>query len=637
MTKLDARHWSQQIESAESYYRHYTNECDRIDNVYVGKSNADYSQSSHSTHYKSNYYNILYANVDTLRPFIYNSLPGPVVSRRYAFGAQVENLPKPLEGEVQNLPITQNILQEFSNELQRADQSGKRIAQALERLLDLNIKSYDFDGVLEKIRDDYIKFSRGIGWIDFCEDEIDDETKKQIVEVSYVQRKDFLMCPARSWDEVSWVARRHWLTEESSKDFQRKKRIKKNLSEILSFSHTTEGYKEDVSQKMHGEKEYYSPLWEIWSKDDERVYWWAPSVQKGSNAIILEEEDPYSLDGFYPTPRPPIYISASDSMLPVPEYRQYMMQAIELENVSRRITRLTESIKVSGAYLQTGDNQALSNMLSSADLTMTPLTNMPPGSKMNDLIEFLPIQPSIVALQQLYVQRQQILDVIFQITGISDIVRGVTAASETATAQQIKGNFAGSRIGGRRKPFERYVRDLLRMKAEIMAEKFDASTMTFMTKSLVTREDAETLKSDRLRSYVIDVNTEEMVAADDQAEKRDATQFLGQITQLMQVLLPLAQQSPGSVQFVQASLKFVARKFRAGREFEDAVDNMADSLAQPQQPQPSEAEIEIAKIRAKGEVDLRKQREDHLFEAKESEKAREFKVGEDLLAAGVTQ
>jgi hypothetical protein len=67
---------------------------------------------------------------------------------------------------------------------------------------------------------------------------------------------------------------------------------------------------------------------------------------------------------------------------------------------------------------------------------------------------------------------------IYEVTGISDIVRGASKANETATAQQIKGQWAGLRISTRQKRFADFARDLIRLKAEVIAERFDPQTLS---------------------------------------------------------------------------------------------------------------------------------------------------------------
>jgi hypothetical protein len=74
--------------------------------------------------------------------------------------------------------------------------------------------------------------------------------------------------------------------------------------------------------------------------------------------------------------------------------------------------------------------------------------------------------------QQLYVAREACKQVIYEITGIADIMRGQTNASETLGAQEIKPTWGTLRLKRLQREVQRYSRDLLRMMLEIAATKF---------------------------------------------------------------------------------------------------------------------------------------------------------------------
>jgi len=62
-------------------------------------------------------------------------------------------------------------------------------------------------------------------------------------------------------------------------------------------------------------------------------------------------------------------------------------------------------------------------------------------------------------------------------------MRGATEASETLGAQQLKAQYGGLRISTRQERFQMFVRDILRIKAELIVEHFDADTLRLMTGS----------------------------------------------------------------------------------------------------------------------------------------------------------
>ena len=169
-------------------------------------------------------------------------------------------------------------------------------------------------------------------------------------------------------------------------------------------------------------------------------------------------------------------------MLPQPLYEFYREQAEELNRVSRRINKIVNALKVRGFY----DSQIgnLGQLLEKPDNTLLPAENvaaMQQGQTLEKSIWLMPLGELITVLQQLYVQRTQVKALIYEITGISDIVRGASAASETLGAQKIKESWVTLRIKRLQKAVQRYLRNSLRLMAEIALSKLSPETVQEMT------------------------------------------------------------------------------------------------------------------------------------------------------------
>jgi hypothetical protein len=118
--------------------------------------------------------------------------------------------------------------------------------------------------------------------------------------------------------------------------------------------------------------------------------------------------------------------------------------------------------------------------------------------------------------------------------GISDIMRGATKASETATAQRIKGSMGTNRLEDMRQQAGNFVRDLLRLKGEIIAKNFDAETLSAMTGEDVTPAVMAILRSDFQRTCSIDIEAESTVAVDEQAEQQSMAMIMQAVQGVMQ-------------------------------------------------------------------------------------------------------
>ena len=92
---------------------------------------------------------------------------------------------------------------------------------------------------------------------------------------------------------------------------------------------------------------------------------------------------------------------------------------------------------------------------------------------------------------------QQLIDDVYQIAGISDIMRGDGDAHETATAQNIKAQFGSTRLRPRQQELARFCRDICRLTAEIICNHFQPDTIMAMANMPLPSE-AEVLQQQQL-------------------------------------------------------------------------------------------------------------------------------------------
>jgi hypothetical protein len=227
-------------------------------------------------------------------------------------------------------------------------------------------------------------------------------------------------------------------------------------------------------------------------------------------------------------------------------------------------------------------------------------------------IDLLPLDTLANALMQCYRAREDIKAQIYEITGISDIIRGQTSASETATAQQIKGQYAGLRLRSMQEEVALFATDLLRLKAQIICTKFQAQTilaysaadqMSDADKELVP-EALQLLAVEPLRNFRIDVAADSLVQIDENQNKQDRLEFLSAFSGFLREAIPAAQGAPQIVPMLVDMMKFGVGAFKGARSIEGSLDRMLDQFkqqqAQPQQPKP---DPEMMKLQAQQQGD----------------------------------
>ena len=427
--------WTKELENSNNYEQKWRDEAGKYFDIYKDQYNSDYNDSKR--------YNVFWANTQTLRPLVFSKLPKP------------------------------NITQRFLDE----DEIAKITSEMMERVVDLYLNDADAEDVIGKCRDDYLVGGRGVARVCYDPEEVIkmedgseefDPTDKKC-RIEYWPWEDFRMSTEKEWTKVRWIAFRHYKTrEELIEDFGAKgKAVSLNKTRLDSLDKPNENELFKMAE-----------VWEIWDKEAEEVIF---ATLGGDGVLLSREEDPYKLRSFFPMPAPLGSKSDPCSLMPIPLYRYYKSQAEELNQVDARIKSLIQQCKATGIYNSVAEGSDIEALFNGEDGTFTPLKGTGGLQKASDMVLFKPLQEIILAITELQQHKIEIINAIRDITGISDIVRGVSMASETATAQQLKGNFAISRIQPLQKEIEFWARDLIRLLIEMTIENYSIEELIQMT------------------------------------------------------------------------------------------------------------------------------------------------------------
>ena len=523
----------------------------------------------------SSRFNILWANTEIMLPAIYGSTPIPEVRRRYG----------------------------------DADPVGRQTAEVLERALKYVIDAYDFDSRMVKATQDYLLPGRGVTRVRYVpefrsrrqevslfspmgeeleipENALEDdegyyteEEEKYYEEVvcEHVHWEDFRRGAGRAWDEGEWIAFRHLMTKDDLiEEFGAR-------AEKVNMNYESDEYGDDDGDAMKR-----GVVWEVWDKVDRVVCWIAPSFNEEA---LRMDEDPLGLEGFFPIPEPIMSISTTNSLIPVPEYNMYKDQAEELDLITHRINRIIGGMKLRGIF--DSSVPEFDRLFGEDDNAMIPSQNggiALQNGGMDKAIWMLPIGQHAQILQNLYIQRDQVKQIIFEVMGIADIMRGSSKASETAQAQSIKAQYGSQRMSRRMKDVEKFARNLLRLKAEIIAEHFSPESIQAMTGVQVTPEMMQLMRDQGARSFRIDIETNSTIAPEVAEDKRALNDLLQGIASSVTAITPAVQAGILPMESAKAIIMAALRKFQMGRMVEEALDQGEMQQQQQQQQQQDPAE-----------------------------------------------
>lgn len=453
-------------------------------------------------------------------------------------------------------------------------------------------KRYDKDTVLSDDMGDYVE----------------GETYKPVVnervDVLFVHYRDLVHGPASSWQLVPWVAARHHMRKRKLAD-----RFGKACAAQIQQAKDDEQRK---NPKNGAAARDTTPIWEIWDKERGQVRWVCEFYKDG---FLDEIDDPLNLGDFFPCPRPLYGSLTPDSLIPTPDYEQYKDQALELDRLTDRALRIAKSIRVAGVY--DGAVKELQKLFNESDgdnyVPVPTWAAFADKGGLKSAMDTLPLDEKVQALKAIYEVRQAAKADLYEVTGISDIMRGDTDPNETKGAQTLKANFGSKRLKERQAEVARFVRDTIALVAEVIAEHFRPEQIFKMAgaQTLADPNDPNSqqmvtaaialLKDQGARDFQLDIETDSTVAIDEDAEKQTTVEFVTAVTQYLEQAGLILQTSPAMMPLLMEMLMFAVRRFKAGRDleqtFEKAVDAVGQEQAQKaQQPAPPSPEDEKIKL-----------------------------------------
>jgi hypothetical protein len=418
--------------------------------------------------------------------------------------------------------------------------------------------------------------------------------------VDYIYWKDFFWSPARTWDEVRWVARRVYMTKD-----QLVARFGEEIAKVVPLGTLKPRGSNDQTPKHDVWSK--AEVFEIWNKEDKKVYWLA----KGCEVILDVKEDPLGLESFFPCPKPLAANITSSNFMPRADYIFAQDQFDELDEINTRITWLTRAAKVVGVYDKSADG--IQRMFSqAAENQLIPVDNWAMFAEAGGIkgkVEWVPIEAVVNAIERLRQYRQDKTMQIYEVLGISDIMRGSSKASETAAAQQIKAQFGSTRIQLMQFYIAEWITQALRIKAEIIAKHFQPDTIAVRSNIMRTPDAPyaqaaiQLIKDEKLAEYRISVEADSMAAMDWAAERDAAVQFMQGLGAFISQVSPVAQSTPGAGPFLLRLMQWAVAKFRVSTEIESVLDQaigaMNQQLQNPPQPQPDpQLLLEAEKIKS---------------------------------------
>ena len=536
-------------------------------------------------------FNILWANVQTLIPAVYSKLPTADVSRRFGDNDPVSRvasnlIERAIDYEIEQYPDFRNTMKHC---VEDRFLGGRGVAWV----------RYEPHVAPQGIEDDGLEVTEDVETRESQEGDVPEQIEYECAPTDYVHWRDFGHSTARTWEEVTCVWRRVYMSREAL--------VERFGEEKAKQIPLNQGPKPLNAYSKSREQNNKAEIFELWDKETGKVYW----LSKGLPEFIDVRDDPLGLEEFFPCPKPLYATTTSDNLIPVPDFVLYQDQAAELDILSDRIDGLVKSLRVRGVF--DASQPALQRLLTEGDNnSLIPVDKwMAFGEKggLKGSIDLLPLDTLAQALIQCYQARDNIKQQIYEITGISDIIRGASYASETATAQQIKGQYAGLRLRSMQEEVSLFASQLIKLKAQIICSKFQPQTiLAYAAAGQMQPADQQLIpqalqliRDKPLRNFRIEIAADSLVQIDEQQMKQERMEFMQAFAGFMSQSLPVAQNSPEMIPMMVELMKFGVQSFKGARSIEGMLDQALDQLKQQAgQPKPN-PEAQKAQVQAQAD------------------------------------
>jgi hypothetical protein len=470
-TQLDGealqRRWVMEIERYERKANQFKKRGDLILQRYTAEKKDEQA--------KLTTFNVLWSNIQTLKPALYSKDPTPEVERRFKDNDPVGRVAaEVLERSCTNLLATQKFGDSVRLVILDRLLPGRgimwvRYLPHFKKVSDQDPASDDAGAQLQTTEQKEHLAAPGGPQNSITDDAVEDveEVEWEEVKFDFVPWTDFGHTVARTWEECDGIWRIAYLDRQEVK-----KRFGSVIAAALNYDQKPDGLDKDAEGQDGLNK---AKVYEIWDKRTKRVI----RLSKTHPTPLEVMDDPLELDGFWPMPLPLQATTSSKSIIPTADYILWQDQAKELDRLSHRITMLTRALKVVGVY--DASVQALGQLLSGgSENALVPVDSFAAFAEKGGLkgaVELLDVSAVAEILIKLYEARDRVKADIYEISGLSDLLRGASDPEETAAAQKIKAGYVNVRLKDMQREVQVFARDAIKIAAEIVCGQFAMETI----------------------------------------------------------------------------------------------------------------------------------------------------------------
>jgi hypothetical protein len=576
----EVQYWNKELDLAETFVRDWHDDADRAVDNYLD----DYGDSLPT---RPKYrLNLFHANVTTLMSIMVSQTPKVEADRRFA---------------------------------DPNDDVGRVAAEMMTRLLqnDMNDPDDTYVTVLRQALQDRLLAGLGVARVRYSmteEGEGDLAAKKdEWCDIEYHHWRDVLWSPCRTPAELRWKAFRVYMTKAEVIA-----RFGEEVAEHIPYSsrganlEPENGAEGNVTQ---GEAHSQAAVWEIWDKPSKTVRWYV----KGYDKFLDKKDDPVGFDGFWCDPPWLVANVTTKRYLPKPDFMLASDLYEEINELEARVALLTKACKVVGVY--PANATEIGRLLTEAcENQMIPVEAWAMFAERGGLkgqIDYFPVKDVVEAIAVLSTQQQMRIQQLYQVTGMSDILRGqATTQGVTATEQRIKAQFASTRIQFLQEEFAVFATELLNKKVTLIRKYYDPERIKALS-NIMSTPDAQfadqaiaLIKDESAFNCRVVIRAESLAQIDYDSLKQERGEFMNAVSAFLGNAGPVLEQMPDAAPFLLELLKFQLAGMKGANQMEGVIDAAIAGLLKKQEadaqkpPEPTpEERAEQAKVQGQMQIE----------------------------------
>ena len=419
----------------------------------------------------------------------------------------------------------------------------------------------------------------------------------------------------RNWSDLRWIAYRSYLTKDEVEE-----RWGKEAADQMEYKKQMVSDSEDTTDDPDTNSVWIkAEIWEVWDKDERKIHYVALN---GPKKVLESKEDPLGLQQFFPSP--PFFLANPTTSFysPVPDFHIAQDLYNEIDKLQTRISIITEAVKVVGVY--DSSSEGIQRMFKEGvDNTLIPVENWAMFGEKGGLqgsIDWFPLEDVVNGLVRLREIRDETIQLLYQITGMADILRGGDGGQyEAAATSQMKAKFASVRVQALQDQFSKFASDLMSLKAEVIMKHFSPETIAAKSNiensfdRQLAPEALRLLKDPQLARMRVKIRPESVAMVDYAQLKQERTEYINAIAMFMQSAAPMLEGDPKMKPYLFQLLQWGLSGFKGASDIEGVLDQaieqaMKDNQKPEQDPAAAQAQaaaqMEMQKIQAKAQADM---------------------------------